>query len=306
MLKQSGWKTHGKPTDKKKKKGPALVPVIPISGWMGDNLIEPSKKMPWFKNWTATAPNGVKYKGQTLFQCFDQFVQPVERKTGLAMRMPVSGVFKMAAGTVITGRIEQGDLKAQVKTKVGMSGNPVKFYPSGLEAKVFSIEAHHRNQTEAQAGDNIGICVRGLPKDRLPKVGEIMALASDKTMGKTESFTANVKIQDHPGKLKVGYTPLVLVRTAKAACKITKILWKVTKANLKIIKKKSEMEDYKEKDPKFIQKGDTCCLEFTPQLPIAVSAYKDCEGLGRIAVLESNSLVMLGKIQTCKTVALKE
>ncbi len=49
MLKQSGWKTHGKPTDKKKKKGPALIPVIPISGYLGDNLIEPSTKMPWFK-----------------------------------------------------------------------------------------------------------------------------------------------------------------------------------------------------------------------------------------------------------------
>jgi elongation factor 1-alpha len=211
----------------------------------------------------------------------------------------------MSAGTIITGRIEQGELKSQVKTKTGMSGNPVAFYPSGLKAKVFSIEAHHRTLASAQAGDNIGICVKGLPKDRLPKVGEIMALEADSTMGKTESFTAVVKVQEHPGKLKVGYSPLVLVRTAKAACKVTKLLWKVTKANLKIIKSKKEMEDYKEKDPKFVQAGDTCELEFEPTMPIAVSAFKDCEGLGRIAVLESNSLVMLGKIQTCKTVKVK-
>nr|ACF24588.1 translation elongation factor 1A-like cytosolic A [Lotharella vacuolata] len=297
MLKQSGWKTHGKPKDPKaKKKGSSFIPVIPISGWMGDNLIEPSAKMPWFKKWKATAPNGVEYVGKTLFEALDQFVQPVTRKLDKPMRMPVSGVYKKKAGLIITGRIEQGLLEKEVKTKTGVSGNPVRFYPSGLEGKVFSIEAHHRQLCKAEAGDNIGICIKGLPKDRVPKVGEIMALQNDSTMSKTKSFTCTVKVQEHPGQLKVGYCPLVLVRTARSACKMTKILWKVNKANMKNVKKKKDMDQYKENDPKFVQAGDQCEIEFEPQTPLAVSAFKDCEGLGRIAVLESNSLVMLGKI----------
>ena len=89
-------------------------------------------------------------------------MQPIARKIDKPMRMPISGVYKMNAGTVITGRIEQGKLEKEVKTKTGRSGNPVRFYPSGLEAKIFSIEAHHKQLPGAQAGDNIGICVKVL------------------------------------------------------------------------------------------------------------------------------------------------
>jgi len=319
MLKQAGWKTHGKPTDKKKKKGPALVPVIPISGWLGDNLIKPSTNMPWFnkKGWTATTPSGVKVKGQTLFEALDQFVEPVKRDLAKPLRMPLSGIFKMKGGTIITGRIEQGELLKEMKTKTGVSGTPVKFYPSGWEAKVFSIEAHHRQQPKAIAGDNIGINIKGLPKGSQPKVGDIMGLSTDcmtkgGTLGKTESFVASVKVQEHPGKLKVGYTPLVLVRTAKSACKITKILWKVTRIAQKSItgktkkEKKDGFENAKEHNPKFIQKGDMAEVEFSPDsVPMTVQTAEECDGLGRCAVLESNSLVMIGKIMSVKQVAVK-
>merc|ERR1711998_510587 len=301
MLKKAGWKTHGKLTKelkaKKKKKGPALIPVIPISGWKGDNLINPSSNMPWFKKWTATTPSGVKVNGITLFEALDQFVEPVGRNVEKPLRMPLSGCFKMKAGTVITGRIEQGQLDKEVKTKTGVSGTPVKFLPSGLRAKAFSIEAHHRDQQKAIAGDNVGICVKGLPKGREPKTGEVMITAdAEEKIGKTKNFTASVKIQDHPGKLKVGYTPLCLVRTAKAACKVIKINWKVSKANVKACKSKKDLETKREENPKFIEKGEMAEIVFEPQLPFCVQAFTDCEGLGRVAVLESNSLVMLGKI----------
>mmetsp|Transcript_18234 Transcript_18234/g.25339 ORF Transcript_18234/g.25339 Transcript_18234/m.25339 type:complete len:514 (+) Transcript_18234:224-1765(+) len=307
MLKQSGWKINGKLTkelkEAGKKKGPNLIPVIPISGWCGDNLIVPSTKMPWFnkKGWTATTPSGVKTKGETLFQALDQFVEPVTRDLEKPLRCPLSGVIKMSAGTVITGRIEQGKLEKEIKTKTGVTGTPVKFFPSGLKAKVFSIEAHHRSQAKAVAGDNVGICIKGLPKGVFPKPGEVMTLLEDDSgLGKTEWFTVDVKVQGHPGKLKVGYTPLVLVRTAKCPCKVTKINWKVTKANQKLMKSKKELDKYKEEEAKFIQKGDLASITFEPQMPFVVSKLSDCEGLGRVAVLESNSLVMIGKIMDCK------
>nr|ACF24589.1 translation elongation factor 1A-like cytosolic B [Lotharella vacuolata] len=318
MLKQAGWKVNGKlskeekeqnkelkKAGKKQKKGPNLVPVIPISGWCGDNLIKPSDKMPWFKNWTATTPSGVKVKGVTLFEALDQFVEPVERDLAKPVRMPLSGVYKMSAGTVITGRLEQGELAKEVKTKTGVSGTPVKFYPSGLRAKVFSIEAHHRQQPKAVAGDNVGICIKGLPKGLQPKVGEVMVLADEDfgnppVFGKTKSFVVSVKYQEHPGQLKVGYTPLVLIRTAKAPCKVVKINWKVTKANQKNAKKKAELVNLRENDPKFIQAGDIAQITFEPQMPMSVQALDQCEGLGRVAVLESNSLVMIGKIDSCE------
>merc|ERR1719231_644862 len=128
---------------------------------------------------------------------------------------------------------------------------------------------------------------------------------SPPTFGKTKSFVVDVKIQEHPGKLKAGYTPLVLVRTAKAPCKMTKINWKVTKANQKLMKSKKELDQYKEQEAKFVQKGDLASITFAPQMPFVVSKLSDCEGLGRVAVLESNSLVMIGKITDCKNNAVK-
>ena len=73
----------------------------------------------------------------------------------------------------------------------------------------------------------------------------------------------------------------------------------------KNVKKKKDMDQYKEENPKFVKAGDTCEIEFEPQTPLAVSAFKDCEGLGRVAVLESNSLVMLGKILTTVSIDIK-
>lgn len=294
-----------------------MVPVIPISGWKGDNLIVPSTNMPWFKQWKATTPSGVEVKGKTLFEALDQFVEPVARGTDRPLRMPLSGIFKTKKGTVITGRIEQGVLVKQITTKTGANPQPVKFFPSGITAKIFSIEAHHRDQPNATAGDNIGVLLKGLPKGIQPKVGEVMCVHPEEkganAIGKTKSFIVEVKIQEHPGKLKVGYCPLVLVRTAKSACKITKIHWKLTSQAMKNAAKDGkksvkQMEDYKEQEPKFIQKGDLARITFEPskESPISVSGFDDCEGLGRVAILESNSLVMMGKIKSVVSEEVKD
>merc|ERR1712066_1201110 len=93
------------------------------------------------------------------------------RRNKKPFRMPVSGVYKIkGVGDVITGRIEQGFLKPN---------EVVGFAPSGIEGKAFSIEMHHKTHDQAGPGDNVGINVKGLPKDNLPKVGDVMYNAGD-------------------------------------------------------------------------------------------------------------------------------
>ena len=48
--------------------------------------------------------------------------------------------------------------------------------------------------------------------------------------------------------------------------------------------------------PPFVEAGDQAVVWFEPHKPLYVEKFEDCPGLGRIAVMESNSLVMLGKI----------
>merc|ERR1711973_304161 len=96
------------------------IPFIPMSGFNGDNLNEPSKNMPWYKGF--------------------------EVKNKKAFRMPVSGVYKIkGVGDVVTGRVEQGKITTGVN---------VKFYPTGCTGNIFSIEMHHKQVEAAHCGDN--------------------------------------------------------------------------------------------------------------------------------------------------------
>ena len=193
------------------------------------------------------------------------------------------------AGDIITGRVEQGSVKP---------GDVVKFLPRGVEAKVFSIEMHHRSVDVAHGGDNVGINMKGLDKLNMPKPGDIMVIKDDplNTNNKAlsvKSFRAVVYVQDHPGELKAGddqgrggFTPSIHVRTSKAPCRLAKIHWKQGKAtgNVKV------------DDPKFIKSGEQAEVTFEPRTPFFVDTYDNCPGLGRIAGMDSNTLIVLGRV----------
>jgi len=144
MLKQCGWNP----------KTIENVPILPISGWCGDNLIEKSANMKWWTGVDAKNQEDKTVHMDTLLEALDKFVCTPKREDGAPLRMPVSGNYQIkGVGTVITGRIEQGTLKP---------GDEVIFLPTHTAAneckgRVFSIEMHHKSLPEAHSGDNIGI-----------------------------------------------------------------------------------------------------------------------------------------------------
>ena len=74
------------------------MPFIPISGWLGDNMLERSPNLPW-------------YKGPTLLQALDNIVPP-KRPTDKPLRLPLLDAYKIGGiGTILTGRVETGILK---------------------------------------------------------------------------------------------------------------------------------------------------------------------------------------------------
>ena len=119
---------------------PEKIHFVPLSGWMGDNLIEKSTKMPW-------------YKGPTLVEAIDQADEPV-RLLDKPLRLPIIDAYKIGGvGTVPVGRVETGVLK---------SGMVIKFTPSDLTSEVKSIEQHHQTLEEATPGNNIGFNVKNI------------------------------------------------------------------------------------------------------------------------------------------------
>ena len=284
MLKGIGWKVK-------------KIPFIPMSGLQGENLDKVSTLMPWYKGFDVPIRKGVKVQGHTLIDALNVVVQPPVRKENMPFRMPVSGLLKIPGiGDIITGRVEQGDLN---------KGDVLSFAPRGITGKCFSIEMHHRQVETAHAGDNIGINVKGLDKGNMPKSGDMIYLENDphhkdQKLAAVKQFDAIVFIQDHPGELHAakvdssgkttsgGFTPSIHIRTARAACRLVKIHWKKGKST----------NGAEVKNPLFIKSGDQALVTMEPKMPIFMDTYERCPGLGRFAGMDSNTLIMLGRIQS--------
>jgi len=259
------------------------VPILPISGWKGDNLITKSPNMGWWKGTEIEVPGKGKKLIHTLLDALEEMVVPPERAGNKPMRTPISGVYKIkGAGDVLTGRVEQGTVKP---------GDEVVFLPThtanlACAGKIFSVEMHHKSQPAANAGDNVGLNIKGLVKENMPRVGDIMILKSDPSIKKVKEFTCQVQILNHPGELKIGYSPIAFVRTARSAVRMSKIAWKISK----------ETGNKKAPDPTNIKANEMAEVVFQPQQPFVVDSFKNCEGLGRIAIMEGATVVMLGKV----------
>jgi len=239
--------------------------------------------MAWWKGIEIEVPGKGKKLISTLLDALEEMVIPPERAGNKPMRTPISGVYKIkGAGDVLTGRVEQGTVKP---------GDEVVFLPThtanlACNGKIFSVEMHHKSQPAANAGDNVGLNIKGLVKENMPRVGDIMILKSDQSIKKAKEFTCQVQILNHPGELKVGYSPIAFVRTARSAVRMSKIVWKISK----------ETANKKAPDPINIKANEMAEVVFQPQQPFVVDSFKNCEGLGRIAIMEGATVVMLGKV----------
>mgnify|MGYP001588597249 CR=1 FL=1 len=92
---------------------------IPTSGWKGDNLTKRSSNTPW-------------YKGPTILDSLDTFIQP-EKPLKKPLRVPIQDVYSITGvGTVPVGRVETGVLK---------DGDKVIFMPSRNQTSSFLIPA---------------------------------------------------------------------------------------------------------------------------------------------------------------------
>ena len=121
---------------------PKTVAFVPISGWNGDNMIEATTNMPWYKGWEKETKSG-KATGKTLVDAIDA-IEPPTRPTDKPLRLPLQDVYKIGGiGTVPVGRVETGVIKP---------GMVVTFAPSNVTTEVKSVEMHHESLAEGLPG----------------------------------------------------------------------------------------------------------------------------------------------------------
>merc|ERR1739847_262285 len=185
-------------------------------------------------------------------------------------------------GDVLAGRVEQGIVKP---------GEEVVFLPTHTTSnpctgKVFTVEMHHSRVDAANPGDNVGLNIKGLDKNNMPRSGDVMVYKKDTTLGQTKEFKAQIQVLDIPGEIKAGYSPIGFVRCGRSACRATAFNFKVGK----------ETGGKKMENPHSLKSNEMAEVVFVPQQPLVVDSFKNCEGLSRIAFLDGNTAVMLGKV----------
>lgn len=243
---------------------PDSVPFIPISGWNGDNMIEKSTNMGW-------------YKGPTLLEALDA-VEPPKRPSDKPLRLPLQDVYKIGGiGTVPVGRVETGVIKP---------GMVVEFAPVGLTTEVKSVEMHHEALPEAAPGDNVGFNVKNVSVKEL-KRGYVASDSKNDPAKGCAHFKAQVIIMNHPGQISNGYTPVLDCHTSHIAVKFKEIEQKVDRRTGKVTEEK----------PKFIKNGDAGFVMMEPSKPMCVEPFTSYAPLGRFAVRDMRQTVAVGVIK---------
>jgi len=243
---------------------PEKVPFVPISGWVGDNMVDGSENMPW-------------YKGTTLIATLDT-LEPPKRPVDKPLRLPLQDVYKIGGiGTVPVGRVETGLLKP---------GDVVTFAPTGLTTEVKSIEMHHEALLEAVPGDNIGFNVKNVAVKDLRR-GFVCSNAKNDPAKEADTFLAQVIVLNHPGQIQNGYAPVLDCHTSHIACKFQEIKTKIDRRSGK------ELEN----EPKFIKSGDAAIVNMKPQKAMCVETFTDYPPLGRFAVRDMRQTVAVGVIK---------
>lgn len=255
---------------------PKTVAFVPISGWHGDNMLDASENMPWFKGWEIERKEG-NASGKTLIEALDAIFPP-KRPTDKPLRVPLQDVYKIGGiGTVPVGRVETGVLKP---------GMVVTFAPANVTTEVKSVEMHHESLPEALPGDNVGFNVKNVSVKDIRR-GMVAGDSKNDPPKETKSFTAQVIILNHPGQIANGYAPVLDCHTAHIACKFADIKEKCDRRSGK------KLEDA----PKFVKSGDAAIVELIPTKPMCVEAFSDYPPLGRFAVRDMRQTVAVGVIK---------
>ncbi|XP_028978706.1 elongation factor 1-alpha [Esox lucius] len=255
---------------------PATVAFVPISGWHGDNMLEASPNMTWFKGWKIERKEGGA-SGVTLLEALDSILPP-SRPTDKPLRLPLQDVYKIGGiGTVPVGRVETGTLKA---------GMIVTFAPANVTTEVKSVEMHHETLEAALPGDNVGFNVKNVSVKDIRR-GNVAGDSKNDPPMEAANFTAQVIILNHPGQISQGYAPVLDCHTAHIACKFSELKEKIDRRSGK------KLED----NPKALKSGDAAIIVMVPGKPMCVESFSAYPPLGRFAVRDMRQTVAVGVIK---------
>ncbi|MDD3712527.1 MAG: elongation factor Tu, partial [Candidatus Izemoplasmatales bacterium] len=123
-----------------------------------------------------------------LMAAVDEYIPLPERPVDKPFMMPIEDVFTITGrGTVVTGRVDRGQIK--VNDKIEIIG-----IRETKEAVVTGVEMFRKLLDYAQAGDNVGLLLRGISREQVQR-GQV--IAKPKSVTPHTKFTAQVYVLSH-------------------------------------------------------------------------------------------------------------
>jgi elongation factor Tu len=145
-----------------------------------------------------------------LMEAVDSYVPEPERVVDKPFLMPVEDVFTITGrGTVATGRVEQGTVK------VGETDEIVGIRPQTTQTVVTGVEMFRKLLDQGQAGDNIGVLLRGIKREEVER-GQVVAKPGSITPHTKFKAEAYVLTKEEGGRHTPffdGYRPQFYFRT---------------------------------------------------------------------------------------------
>ncbi|EFF89877.1 MULTISPECIES: elongation factor Tu [Streptomyces] len=167
------------------------VPVVRVSGL---------KALAGDPRWTASI--------EALLDTVDTYVPLPERYLDAPFLLPVENVLTITGrGTVVTGAVERGTVRV---------GDRVEVLGAGVETVVTGLETFGKPMEQAQAGDNVALLLRGVPRDAVRR-GHVVAAPG--SVAPRRRFTARVYVLSareggRTTPVATGYRPQFYIRTA--------------------------------------------------------------------------------------------
>ncbi|MEU6307104.1 elongation factor Tu [Streptomyces chartreusis] len=171
--------------------GGDTAPVVRVSGL---------KALEGDPQWTASI--------EALLDAVDTYVPIPERYVDAPFLLSVENVLTITGrGTVVTGAVERGTVRV---------GDRVEVLGAGLETVVTGLETFGKPMDDAQAGDNVALLLRGVPRDAVRR-GHVVAAPGSVTP--RSRFTAQVYVLSareggRTTPVVTGYRPQFYIRTA--------------------------------------------------------------------------------------------
>ena len=153
-----------------------------------------------------------------LMAAVDSYIPTPERKADLDFLLPVEDVFSISGrGTVATGRVERGTVKVQDTVEI------VGLTDEKRTTVITGVEMFHKLLDQAEAGDNVGLLLRGVAKNEIER-GQV--LCKPGSINPHTKFVGQVYVltEKEGGRQKPffsGYRPQFYFRTTDVTGSIT-------------------------------------------------------------------------------------